>query len=96
MAPYSNGGIHPPIGVVVQWPTPNYENPVTRHGALSITVILTLLTVLIVGIRIYVRGIMQGAMGLDDWIVLAAMVWLPRVRNFNIAKLIRYQLLRWQ
>lgn len=68
------GGIHPPPSVIAQWPKPNYDDPVTQSGLVPVIVIFTVLSCCMVTARLLVRGVMQRNMGLDDWIIIAAMV----------------------
>jgi hypothetical protein len=72
-----SSGILPPLSVIIQWPTPNYEDPVTRSKAVLITsVILGTIMVAVVGARMWARAVIQRNAGLDDWIMVAAMVWI--------------------
>jgi len=69
------GGVSPPISVILTWPAANYVNPVKRgHGILIMSCILGPLAYSMVGARIWVRAYMQKKAGLDDWLMLAAMV----------------------
>lgn len=68
------GGTHPPLSVIAQWPPPNYDGPITRSGLLPVIVVFTVLSVCIVTARLVVRGVIQRNMGIDDWIIMVAMV----------------------
>ncbi|KAF4973030.1 hypothetical protein FZEAL_9434 [Fusarium zealandicum] len=67
---------NPPLEVVATWPTPNYDNPEHRGPALLI-VELTIMSVAIITLlaRLYVRMFKVNKSGLDDWLMLAAMVF---------------------
>lgn len=64
----------PPVSVVLSWPTPNYENPVTRGPALIIVnIIFITLTVLTVVARLYTRLVIKRWFGIDDVFILLAL-----------------------
>lgn len=68
-------GLRPPLDVILSWPKPNYVNPETRgNGVLVGTIVLGIITYLVVGGRIWARLFVQRNAGLDDWLVIAAMV----------------------
>ncbi|TEY80334.1 hypothetical protein BOTCAL_0039g00310 [Botryotinia calthae] len=61
--------------IIASWPVPNYENPETQgYGVLIVTSILLPIVLSIILIRLYTRLVMSKAFGLDDWLILAAMV----------------------
>lgn len=66
---------NPPPSVIASWPTANYVSPVSRGPALLI-VELTIGSIAIVTLlaRLYVRIFKVNKSGLDDWLMLAAMV----------------------
>lgn len=66
---------NPPLEVVATWPKPNYDNPEHRGPALLI-VEVTIMSVAILTLmaRLYVRIFKVNKHGLDDWLMLAAMV----------------------
>lgn len=69
------GGIHPPLEVIATWPKPNYESPQTQPKIILIfACILGPLTVTLLLARLWVRIRMQHNAGLDDWLMLAAIV----------------------
>lgn len=69
------GGIHPPPETIVSWgPRHNYEDPFQKSGLVPVIVIFTVLTFWVVSARIYVRGVLQKDLGLDDWLIIAAIV----------------------
>ncbi|KAJ4350083.1 uncharacterized protein N0V89_008704 [Didymosphaeria variabile] len=69
------GGIHPPLSVVLSWPTPNYVGPVTRPKVATILAcVLGPLTMLLLFARLWVRIRIQQHAGLDDWLMIAASV----------------------
>ncbi|KAF5666368.1 integral membrane protein [Fusarium heterosporum] len=67
---------NPPLDVVVTWPQPNYDNPEHRGPTLLI-VEITIASVAILTLlaRLYVRIYKVNKSGLDDWLMLAAMVF---------------------
>lgn len=72
------GGIHPPLSVIESWPTPNYENPVTRPGTvLILAAVFGPLSLLFLGARIWARVLIQHNAGIDDWLMVAAIVGEP-------------------
>jgi hypothetical protein len=65
----------PPVEVLLTWPTPNYEHPVTRGPALVIiNVIFIALVLLTVAARLYTRLVIKRWFGLDDIFILIALV----------------------
>jgi hypothetical protein len=70
---------NPPLEVVATWPKPNYDNPEHRGPALLI-VEVTIMSVAILTLmaRLYVRIFKVNKHGLDDWLMLAAMVSHPK------------------
>ncbi|KAM5386887.1 hypothetical protein ACJZ2D_000180 [Fusarium nematophilum] len=66
---------NPPPEVVATWPQPNYDDPEHRGPALLI-VELTIMSIAIITLlaRLYVRIFKVNKSGLDDWLMLAAMV----------------------
>lgn len=65
----------PPPEVMATWPTPNYDDPETRGPALLI-VELTIMPIAVLSLlaRLYVRFFKVQKSGLDDWLMVAAMV----------------------
>ncbi|KAF2264575.1 hypothetical protein CC78DRAFT_516787 [Lojkania enalia] len=73
---------------IADWPAPNYENPVSRHGLVTGLTIPTMsLVVIFMGIRFYGKGVLRRALGLDDWIMLAAAVTSIPVSAMAMASL---------
>jgi hypothetical protein len=69
------GGIHPPVDVILSWPTPNYVNPHTRGWELVIIcIVLYALALFAVIARLWARFMIQRNAGADDALILAAMV----------------------
>jgi hypothetical protein len=65
----------PPVDVLLSWPTPNYENPVTRGNALVIVNSIFIgFVVITVGLRIYTRLVIKRWFGVDDVFILLALV----------------------
>ena len=65
----------PPDDVMYSWPTPNYVDPVTRapgiRAGMTVSAVLALVAV---GMRLYIRMRVVRKVGVDDWLVGAAMV----------------------
>lgn len=73
---------NPPLEVVATWPKPNHVNPEHRGPALLIVEISIMsVAILTLMARLYVRIFKVNKHGLDDWLMLAAMVsyLLPRL-----------------
>ena len=69
------GGLFPPPQIIRSWPAPNHTNPETHSPAILILCcILGPLTFLVVGARLWARFRIQRNAGLDDWLMLAALV----------------------
>ncbi|RTE74164.1 hypothetical protein BHE90_011398 [Fusarium euwallaceae] len=67
---------NPPPEVMATWPKPNYDNPDHRGPALLIVeVSIMSVAVLTLLARLYVRIFKVNKHGLDDWLMLAAMVF---------------------
>lgn len=57
-----------PLDVFIHWPIPNYTNPVTQgYGALIVNVIFMVITIPLVGLRIWSRWYMRRWLGYDDF-----------------------------
>ncbi|KAH7171481.1 hypothetical protein EDB81DRAFT_198888 [Dactylonectria macrodidyma] len=67
---------NPPASVIASWPAANYDDPISRGPALLI-VELTIASIAIVTLiaRLYVRIFKVNKSGLDDWLMLAAMIF---------------------
>ena len=66
---------NPPPDVIASWPAPNYINPVSRGNLLAVsTVVLQVAVFLVVGARLWARFIIKKSSGVDDWLVIFAMV----------------------
>ena len=66
----------PPADVLLSWPTPNYDNPVTRGPALLIVnSIFISLAVITVVARIYTRIVIKRWFGIDDVFILLALLF---------------------
>lgn len=65
----------PPPEVILAWPLPNYTNPQTRGRAVLFTAwVLGSIMICTVAARIWARAVIQRNAGIDDWLILAAMV----------------------
>lgn len=70
-----NDTMHPTAEIIAGWPTPNYENPVTRGSALTVVNIIFIILVFVVaGLRFYTRLRITRSFGLDDWVIAASLV----------------------
>lgn len=68
----------PPPDVLATWPKPNYVDPVTRGDALLIVnVVFISLSFSIVLLRIFTRLRITGSFGIDDALIVVAMVGSP-------------------
>jgi hypothetical protein len=65
-----------PQDVMDAWPAPNFTDPETRsHSAfLGITLTFTLITLIIVSLRTYVRFFKLKAPGWDDYFIFVSTV----------------------
>ncbi|KAI1911089.1 hypothetical protein LOZ65_006236 [Ophidiomyces ophidiicola] len=80
------GGFHPPPAVMASWPRPNYVNPPTRgEGVMIVALVLGVLMLIFVSLRVWVRFRVQREPGVDDYIVLAAVVRGPQDIPFQHA-----------
>jgi hypothetical protein len=69
------GGLHPPLEVIALWPAPNFVNPEGRGRVTSIIAgVLSPITFFMVFARLWVRFYLQRNVGLDDWLMIAAIV----------------------
>ncbi|CAO2650584.1 Nn.00g018760.m01.CDS01 [Neocucurbitaria sp. VM-36] len=58
------------------WPPPNFENPENRHALVIALCAPTLcLAVLFLSVRFYGKGLLRQILGLDDYVMLAAMIF---------------------
>ncbi|KAH6668942.1 hypothetical protein B0J14DRAFT_432337, partial [Halenospora varia] len=65
----------PPLEVIASWPKANYINPEERgYGNIIINVVLFPLTCMAIAIRVYTRLRISKSFGIDDWLILAALV----------------------
>ncbi|KAF2415737.1 hypothetical protein EJ08DRAFT_739708 [Tothia fuscella] len=66
----------PPPSVLVTWPAPNYENPVTRGSSVTVlSAIFISLSVIAVLLRLYVRIFIKKWVGLDDFFIVLALIF---------------------
>lgn len=69
------GGLYPPLSIHQTWPAPNYNDPVTQGTALiDITIALYAVTLVTVLARLWARVVTTYDVGLDDVLVVFAMV----------------------
>ncbi|KAF8463126.1 hypothetical protein BDZ91DRAFT_316331 [Kalaharituber pfeilii] len=67
--------IYPSSEVRENWPEPNYDNPDTRAPGLRAGVVLSVaVAAFIVALRIYTRLFIVKTMGIDDYLISAAMI----------------------
>lgn len=61
--------------IIATWPAPNYVDPETRgNTVLVVNVVLFPVTLFIILIRLYTRLRISKSFGLDDWLILVAML----------------------
>lgn len=69
------GGLNPPPSVIASWPIPNYVDPPQRGpGVLIVTIVFTILMLAATSARMWVRFFKTRSPGLDDYLILMAMV----------------------
>ncbi|KAK6517610.1 hypothetical protein TWF281_004259 [Arthrobotrys megalospora] len=83
-------GTRPPPEVLASWPAPNYVNPENQTMQLmAIEITLCSITTIVMGLRLYSRGVLTKSIGSDDWLMTGALLGrtlvLPRRRR--LAKL---------
>ncbi|TID21740.1 hypothetical protein E2P81_ATG05006 [Venturia nashicola] len=62
-----------PIAVILAWPVPDYQHPVTRGLSAPILIaVLSSFAVLAVGLKVYTRLFVQRWPGYDDWLLILA------------------------
>ena len=65
-----------PPEVIASWPTPNYDNPVTRgNGLIIVNAVFISLTVIAVALRVYARVFVSHWFGADDWCIIFAVIF---------------------
>ncbi|KAH7395323.1 hypothetical protein DE146DRAFT_615745 [Phaeosphaeria sp. MPI-PUGE-AT-0046c] len=73
------GGLHPTIEIFLEWPKPNYVDPVTKPKyVLILSCILGPISLALLLVRLWVRLRIQRNPGWDDWLMVAS--WVS-VRN---------------
>ena len=83
--------LHPPSSVVATWPTPNYDNPVTRGPArIMLCAILIPIVCIFVGLRFYTRLVMTKNLGRDDVFIGIATVSSHRRQQENAKQADRF------
>jgi len=76
------GGFHPPISVVLNWPLPNYTDPIGKGPQLfAVTIIFGFLAILFVAARLWSRIKVQKNAGLDDLCITLALVSKHRITS---------------
>ena len=69
------GGTRPPAEVIAHWPVPDHENPERHSPALTILCsVLGPLAFFVVGSRLWARFFISRKAGLDDWLIMIALV----------------------
>ncbi|CAI6336000.1 unnamed protein product [Periconia digitata] len=65
-----------PVEVLLSWPTPNYTNPKTRGNALlAVNLGFIVLVVTTVFLRLYTRIFIKRWFGIDDFLILLALIF---------------------
>ncbi|KAF2666809.1 hypothetical protein BT63DRAFT_415909 [Microthyrium microscopicum] len=73
------GGIHPPLEVILSWPARS-DHPIRRGWGITIaTIVLWAITILVVAGRLWARLKIQKIGGLDDLIIVIALIPLTGV-----------------
>ena len=68
--------LHPPLSVLLNWPKPNYVDPVTRGNTRVILgLLLAPVIVFAVALRFYTRLTLTRSFGLDDVFIGIAVVY---------------------
>lgn len=71
----SSKGTTVPPEVYATWPKPNYVNPENNTALLlGFEISLIILTTIVVILRVYSRGFLTKTIGLDDWLMVGALV----------------------
>jgi hypothetical protein len=74
------GGIQVPIEQLLKWPVPNYHDPTTRPPViLVLSCIIGPISIALLCTRLWVRVHVQRSAGLDDWLMLASLVWTTQL-----------------
>ncbi|KAK6510297.1 hypothetical protein TWF481_005014 [Arthrobotrys musiformis] len=77
-------GTRPPPEVLASWPTPNYVNPENQTAQLmAIEITLCSVTSIVMFLRLYSRGVLTKSIGLDDWLMTAALVFAIGLTSAN-------------
>ena len=84
------GGLHPPVSQWLEWPAPNYVDPVTQPKyVLLFACIIGPISIAMLCARLWVRIRVQRNPGWDDWLILisffpvtAMTIMLPLSRLF--------------
>jgi len=70
-----DGGLHPPLDVIISWPKPNYVNPATRDWTGPVILLTAIaLTIIVFVMRIWARLVVGRNLGLDDLLISLAMI----------------------
>jgi hypothetical protein len=66
------------LDVLATWPIPDYVNPVSQQTYIEAALLTTtIMMILFVTARVYVRLNQKSGMGADDWVMVTAGVRLP-------------------
>ncbi|XP_014551867.1 hypothetical protein COCVIDRAFT_30669 [Bipolaris victoriae FI3] len=70
-----SSGVLPPLEALAKWPQSNYDDPITRPKVVpALAGVLGTIMIVIVAARTWARFVVQRNGGLDDWIILLAMI----------------------
>lgn len=73
----------PPAKVLAAWPTPNYVDPDTRgNGTLMVNIVCLCLAFTVTCLRVYTRLRITYSHGLDDILIVIALVRCGEWRCF--------------
>src|SRR3569833_3289902 len=67
-------------------PEPNIPGESNANLIYVPVIVFSILCPAIVSIRVWTRLQNQGKLGADDWLIIAALVWLPRMQQLNKKK----------
>lgn len=77
-----------PLEVLASWPTPNYVDPITRPPALYVVPIVGMaLSTTVVLLRFYSRAVIMKHFGIDDILMIFAVVGFSPNRCVRVLRL---------
>jgi hypothetical protein len=73
------GGVHPPLSVIEEWAkisSPGHPSELRGWGLVIVVIVVYTIALLTVGARLWARLVLLRNQGLDDALIVAAMVKL--------------------